>query len=88
MAFCLGCGEDHPGEPERTATNIAWADQLQSELRETARGLYGEALAAQGVTLTLDEQFVRATLDPLFAIGAEAMMIVLARHGALKQAER
>ena len=83
MANCPDCGNDHSPPSAQT---VAWADQFQAEFRDEARGLYSQALADNGITLILDEDTV-AKLDTLFAIGGDALVIVLARHDALKRGD-
>lgn len=85
MATCPDCGNDHG---ERSPATSAWADQMMAEVRDNARGLYVEAISRQlgrPVAFTEDSW---AALDPLFRVGADAMLIALTDHGALKQAER
>lgn len=84
MATCPDCGQDHP---QPSASAIAWADQFRAEFRDEARRIYSEALAANGITLALDQETL-AKLDTMFEIGGDAMAIVLANHGAIKKAER
>lgn len=74
--------------PQPTAATVAWYDQFQAEVRDVARLGYSQALAAAGVKMIVTEQQLAEQLDPLFQVGADAMLVVLGRHGCLKKAER
>lgn len=83
MTTCPDCGGEHPLHSPQA---VAWADQFRMEFRDEARRLYSEALAASGIRLVVDEEDLRK-LDTLFEVGGDAMVIVLARHGAMKKAD-
>lgn len=83
MDDCEYCGEDH-GEPSPAL--LAWADQLEAEVRNTARELYSRSLAQRGLVVAVTEEELEA-FDTVAAVGADAMLDVLHRHGCLKQGE-
>lgn len=70
---------------ERSPAAVAWADRLQAEIRDNARQLYSEALAAAGITVAYTPETLEK-IDFLFQIGADAAIVALANHGCLQKA--